>query len=68
MRGEVEMMHQQQHHTSMSMLDSDMMGNYDILETRLRQTTAEVSRLHKERRRLIDISSSLQAQVNKVGH
>mgnify|MGYP003387654941 FL=1 len=50
----------------MSMIESDTMGNYDILETRLRQTTAEVSRLHKERRRLIDISNSLQAQVNNV--
>jgi predicted metal-dependent hydrolase len=66
MRGEVEAMHQQQHRTSMSMIENDTMGNYDILETRLRQTTAEVSRLHKERRKLIDIQNSLQAKVNQV--
>lgn len=38
-----------------------------LMETRLRQATGEVSKLQKERRRLMEISNELQAQLRRVG-
>ena len=65
MRNEVENLQQQQYQNQL--VSTAVEGTGDpILETRLRQTTFEVSKLQKERRKLIDISNELQAQINTV--
>ncbi len=65
MRQEVENLHmQQQHYHNMS--NSGPLEDAEILETRLRQTTAEMSKLQKEKRRLMEISNELQSQLRRV--